>query len=76
VTSSGALNASVHNAGGRSNKYKGLALRLGRAGTYQLRIGALPPRHFVYTTPREQLYRRIGWSGSGHWPRGNRSSDA
>jgi hypothetical protein len=64
ATRSGALNAQVRAAGGRSNKYKGLALRLGAPGTYQLRIGALPPRHFVYTTSREQLYQpyRVVWS--------------
>jgi hypothetical protein len=50
-------------AGGRTST-RGWRSGSGAPGTYQLRIGALPPRHFVYTTPREQLYQpyRVVWS--------------
>lgn len=43
-------------AGGRTNNYKSIALRLNVKGTYQMRIGGMAPQRFVYTTPRDQLY--------------------
>lgn len=52
--------------GGTSTYYKYVAHKHGLAGTYQLRVGALPPRHFVYTSTREQLYQpyRVVWNNA------------
>lgn len=53
----GGLSASVRAAGGRSNRYKALALRMGAKGAYKLRVKPMAPRHYVYATAREQIYR-------------------
>lgn len=51
----GGLSSRVRAAGGRSNRYKALAARMGVKGSYKLKVRAMAPRHFVYTTTRDQL---------------------
>lgn len=41
----------------RSNRYKRAALNAGVQGAYRLKISPLPPRRFLYSLRREELYR-------------------
>lgn len=43
----GGLSSQVRAAGGRSNKYKALALRMGVKGSYTLNVPAIAPMRFI-----------------------------
>lgn len=56
ATRNGALSPAVRAAGGRSNNYKALALKMKSKGAYLMKIRGMAPRPFIYSIDRERIY--------------------
>jgi len=64
----GGLTSEVRAAGGRSNRYKALAKRMG-AQSYTMQVKALPARRFISSQRTREMRNTLGGRLNGFWSR-------
>ncbi len=65
----GGLTADVRAAGGRSNRYKRLAVLRKSPGSYTIDVKAMPARPFVLTPTTRQIRNTMGGQLNTYWDR-------